>query len=432
MGPLRVRYAAAFAAVLLWIGTAQADGLAKVGSRTLIVDQQPRWPTVARQSAMPLPLASGLFIVPSVSNPLIDGSPNQQVNFQSVNSSYGKQGDPVVIFEASGTSCCGNLAENGGAKFADRTHVVVPIFTVDRGYEIFGFPVFPDGTASFIGERYTRNKDGHQNGPVVVPIRGSKAFAMWGDFFHETGESDASVRGAMISSDGVPTGPDILLEFRNKGYQLPVDGVQLADKRLLLVWKVMYKSDPVKGARFLGRLMRKDGSLRGKPFEVGATNINFFFAELRVTALPDGNFVATWVDDRSGAPQAVYQLFTGTGTPLGEVKLLGAATDTSPIRPDVAALADGRFVITGTLACADGTSRFIAQLAAADGEKLGDPVVLQALANPDVVQEHYSANAATLLNTGVTPDLSRDVYVTWRIDQGKNYNLFGQAVRATP
>jgi hypothetical protein len=431
MGKLRV-YAAACVAVFLSVHIAQADGLSKVGSPVLLVTQQPRWANVARQSTMPLPLTRGVFIVPFVSAPIVGGFVNQQINFQSVTSSYAKQGDPVTIFETTGTSCCGNLAENGGAKLAEKTHVVVPIFTFDRQYEIFGFPVFPDGTTSNIGERYTRNKDGHQNGPVVVPISGGKAFAMWGDFFHETGESETSVRGVLISSESVPTGPDILVEFTNKDYQLPVDGVELANKRLLLVWKVMNKSDPVKGARFLGRLMRKDGKLLGRPFEIGATNINYFFAEMRVTALPSGNFVAVWIDDRSGVPQAVYQIFSESGSPLGATRFLGAATDTTSIRPDVAALADGRFVITGTLTSEDGTSRFIAQLVGADGEKLGDALVLQALANPDVVKEHHSAYAATLLSMRTDPVFSREVYVTWRIDQGNNYALRGQAVQATP
>jgi hypothetical protein len=308
----------------------------------------------------------------------------------------------------------------------------VPIFTVDHQYEIFGFPVFPDGSASNIGERYTRNKDGHQNGPVVIPMRGGAAFAMWGDFFHESGESETSVRGVLLSSDGVPTGPDILIEFKNSGYQLPLDGAQLASRRLLLVWKTMIRNDPIAGARFLGRLMRPDGSLRGKPFEIGTTHINFFLAELRVSALADGNFVAAWIDDGSGSPKAFYQVFSGGGDTLGAARLLGEATDTSPIRPDAAPLADGTFVVTGTLTNSEGSSSFIAQLAAADGEKLGAPLILQALANPDVVKEHYSANSAALLSIRNDPELSHDIYVTWRIDQGKNYKLFGQAVRATP
>jgi hypothetical protein len=426
-----LRACAAACAALLFTGHGvHADGLVKVGSRATLVEQQRQWPT-ARQSAMPLPLSRGVFIVPFVSAPTVDGFAEQHVNFQAVNSSYAKQGEAATIFAASGTACCGNLAENGGAKLAEKTHVVVPIYTFDRQYEIFGFPVFPDGTTSSIGERYTRGKDGHQNGPVIVPMRGKRAFAVWADYFHETGESEASVRGAPISPDGVPAGPDVLLEFKNTGYQIPVDSVQLASKRLVIVWKTLIKSDATAGARFVARLMRADGSLRGRPFEIGATNINFFFAELRVAALPDGNFVAVWIDDRSGSPQAVYQLFSDAGSPVGAVRFLGEATDTASIRPDVAALADGRFVITGTLTNSVGVSSFVAQLIRADGEKLGAPVVLHALANPDVVREHYSANAATLTGT-VSPDLSRDIYVTWRVNQGANYSLYGQAVRATP
>src|SRR5215213_6911097 len=96
---------------------------------------------------MPLPLSSERFIVPFVSEPVIEGVATQRVNFQAISSGYAKDGEPVRIFEASGTSCCGTLAENAGAKFTGKTHVVVPIFTFDKRYEIFGFPVFPDGTA---------------------------------------------------------------------------------------------------------------------------------------------------------------------------------------------------------------------------------------------------------------------------------------------
>jgi hypothetical protein len=415
------------AALVLSANAALGDGLTKVGSKTVIVDRQPRWTTVARQSAMPLPLSTERFIVPFVSEPVVEGVATQRINFQAVSSGYAKDGEPVKIFETTGTSCCGTLAENAGAKFTGKTHVVVPIFTFDKRYEIFGFPVFPDGTALEIGEPYTRGKDGHQNGPVIIPIEGNKAFAMWADFFHEAGESEASVRGVLLSSDGVPTGPDILIERKDKGFQYPVDGAQLSEKRLLLVWKDMINANPVLGTRFLGRLMRPDGGFRGGVFEIARTDANFFLSELRVTALPSSEFVATWIDDRSGAPRAVYQRFSGAGAPVGALQFLGEPSDTSSIRPDVVALADGRFVVSGTLTNTSGASSLVAQLVGADGTKIGGSLVLQALSDPDVVREHHSAPSATLVGGP-----ANDVYVTWRIDKGRNYSLFGQAVRASP
>jgi hypothetical protein len=418
---------------------AAADGLTKVGARTTIVDGALRIGSV-RLSATPVPMAPGKFVVPFAGSDTAGGRAVKTARVQFVDSAFQKQGDPVTLFASDVDSCCASFAENGGLALtspARRSEIVFPLYTVDTRGEVFGFFVDTAGASNQIGERLTRGKDENQSSPVVVPLKGSAGFVMWSDSFHETGESETSVRGAFVDASGRSTGPDILIENKNIGFQVPTDGVQLADGRLLLVWKANTASDVLGYTFFYGRIMRADGRFAGPSFLLGANNGNLFATEMRVTALPNGNFVATWIDDRSGQSFPFYRIFQANGLPTGPAQRFGALGQTGT-RLDVAALADSRFVVIGTLVDATGMV-FVAQLLSPDGTKLGAPLPLQTLRRPDAPGEHHIANAGYLIGmlppTGgvaTAPDPQR-VFVTWRINQpGPSYSLYGQLLRASP
>ncbi|MBX3576074.1 MAG: calcium-binding protein [Rhizobiaceae bacterium] len=101
--------------------------------------------------------------------------------------------------------------------------------------------------------------------------------------------------------------------------------------------------------------------------------------EVDVAVLNDGNFVVTWSGPGHPGDNFAfgisYQLFSPTGQPIGIERLANTvvdpATDTNQTAPQVAALADGRFVIVFESETTINDHEIIAQVFDADGTKRG-------------------------------------------------------------
>ena len=183
---------------------------------------------------------------------------------------------------------------------------------------------------------------------------------------------------------------------------------------------------------FYGQLMTSAGTLVGGPVLLAATNDTQFGSRMRVAALPNGNFVVTWVDDRVGVPVPLYQVYSpdleivSHRSPFATFRTAGTGLN-------VAALADSRFVITGTVSEETGASQLQARLFSPAGAPIGAPLTLQPTGSPDLIAEQHIANAGYLLSVPppagglrLASDLNR-VYVTWRIRRAANlYDIYGQ------
>jgi hypothetical protein len=181
--------------------------------------------------------------------------------------------------------------------------------------------------------------------------------------------------------------------------------------------------------------MRKNGHFAGPAFPLAVTASNYFQAEMHVAALPNGDFAAAWVDGINDQALPYYALFSSTGEPIGSPQLVGdGPAATAPF--DVAALADNRFVVTGSLKSGAPASNFIAQLVAANGQKVGAPLILDSFDDLSGSPEHHTANVGYLLGqpAGGGLETASDphrIYVVWRTDRrDSRYSLFGQAIRA--
>jgi hypothetical protein len=440
MKMVRMGVVCAALASLLLAGPASAEGLSRATAIRTVVSNVPlsRNQQLANHTSTPIPLRANVFMAPFAGA----DAGSAGLRYQAVDSTFSPLGSPVTIQAPGGDNCCAGIAENGGAKLGNnRSLVSVPIFTVEGAAgEVFGYSVASNGTPIDPGAAgspnpfLTQEKPGNQGAPVIVPISNGTAFAMWSDRFHEAGESESSVRGRIVSADGETIGDEILIENIDSGAQTPVDGVQLKNGLLLLVFTASNPSDILGRVQFLGRLMRPNGELVGIPFRLGATNTS---REMRVAALPNGNFVVTWVDDRVGLSVPVFRIFS----PNGRALLPAQPFDTYASlgrRLDVAALSDSRFVIAGTLHPNSGSS-FVAQLFSPVGQKVGEPLVLQRFNNPEAIREHHLANAGFLLGTAppsggiASASDPRRVYLVWRVNTpGLTYALRSVVLRADP
>ncbi len=191
-----------------WSDFAVADGLSPASPRQLLVAGAERVSDAARQTATPVPLRPGVFILPYATNqPGIGPHPDGAARFQAVDASFQAIGEPGTLI--TGLADCGaSFAENGGAKLGGGiTQLALPVYLYDgSALEVLGRSVAADGEPLVIGERLNRRREGHQSGPVIIPMRGGTAFALWSDFFHGAGESEASVWGALVAADGKTSG----------------------------------------------------------------------------------------------------------------------------------------------------------------------------------------------------------------------------------
>lgn len=286
------------------------------------------------------------------------------------------------------------------------------------------------GTARPIGDEFRVNliTDDPQLNPAVT-ARADGSFAIVYSSGEENHLPGTSVNMRIIGADGVPTGPELLTDYdyyhQNARIAAFADGrtvtvwsgedegegeiraangsvlssfvfgwdgrvkpkavATLADGAFALLWYGQRdENDAQEGGlpAFYGQIRAANGSA-GAVFEIGAAP----GADPRpsIVQLSDGNIVVVWQDDAPDADPAAdpdgtevkARIFSPAGVPLGEAFTINALAAGDQRDADVAALADGRFVVTWRDANGEpGEPNPGASIRAAvfggDGRRLGD------------------------------------------------------------
>ena len=132
---------------------------------------------------------------------------------------------------------------------------------------------------------------------------------------------------------------------------------RLSDGNFVVIWQ----DDPVglapevdpDGTNLIGRIFSPSGDIIGAPFIVNSTLVGDQF-NADVAALSDGRFVVTWHDTTGeagvpGAGSAIRaQIFDSDGSFIGDEFLVNTSAAFDQGDPSVAGLGDDRFVITWT------------------------------------------------------------------------------------
>jgi Ca2+-binding RTX toxin-like protein len=162
------------------------------------------------------------------------------------------------------------------------------------------------------------------------------------------------ISGQVIAPDGTPVGGPFAISDEVTGWY--PDIVTLGDGRMLTIWTG--RLGGVDGV--VGRILNADGSPAGDEFFVAEAAAGSW-AGHEATVLANGSVVVTYVrNDHS----LHVTLLSPAGVPSALDVPLGEGTT-----PKVAALADGRFVVTWH---DDATSDIKAQIFAADATPIGD------------------------------------------------------------
>jgi Ca2+-binding RTX toxin-like protein len=118
----------------------------------------------------------------------------------------------------------------------------------------------------------------------------------------------------------------------------------LADGRFVVSWPSLTET----GYDIRAQIFNADGAESGAEFTVNTTVANDQLGS-SVAALADGSFVATWTDEGgTGGGDIRARIFNAAGTQSAAEFLVNTTTAGRQSRPEVTSLADGRFVVTWT------------------------------------------------------------------------------------
>ncbi|MEJ0040526.1 MAG: tandem-95 repeat protein [Gammaproteobacteria bacterium] len=159
-----------------------------------------------------------------------------------------------------------------------------------------------------------------------------------------------------------------------------------------------------------------DGVKIGEEFRVnGVAEGNQ--SQASIAALNDGGYVVTWTGQDESGTGIYSQRYDASGCAIGKNELVNTNETNEQVDPAVTALATGGFVVTWTSwGSVDSTLDVYAQRFGVDGEKLGDPV----LVNSHTTYEQTSPAIAVLADGSVV--------VTWQSnnEDGSGYGIYAQ------
>jgi Ca2+-binding RTX toxin-like protein len=200
-----------------------------------------------------------------------------------------------------------------------------------------------------VSDQWDVTADGLSDGRFVVT---------W--FSRDTGDgSGGCIRARVYSADGTPDlavngGNDFIVNTKTEFDQHAPVVTALEGGRFVVVW---HSDDSDEGtslnirARVFGADGNPDPAINGgDDFVVNTTTVDSQL-ESTVTALADGRFVVSWRSDdpADGSSSCIRaRLFNLDGTPGGDDFIVNTTADDFQAHPSVAALADGRFVVSWT------------------------------------------------------------------------------------
>ena len=264
--------------------------------------------------------------------------------------------------------------------------------------------------------------------PAVAGLLDGRFVVAWQDFSQTGGDtSSAAIRAQIFNGDGTMSGGELLVNTATQFDQQTPTITTLADGRFVVAWEDNSHTgaDPSLSA-VRAQIFNADGTTSGSEFVVNATTLARQ-DQPGIAALPDGRFVVAFHDESTtggdndgGAIRA--RIFNGDGTQSVAEFLVNTTTVDSQDLPTVAALPDGRFVVTWQdFSRTDGDTSGGAirgQIFNGDGTKSGSEL----LVNTTTLNNQVDPTVAHLLNDRFV--------VAWMDASQTGGDTSGQATRA--
>ncbi|HEX5500881.1 MAG TPA: hypothetical protein VFX03_16710, partial [Thermomicrobiales bacterium] len=210
----------------------------------------------------------------------------------------------------------------------------MPIATIGEDFAVNTTATSRDWTLPVLGPGPT---------PSLIALTDGRFVAAWPSIDSDTPFASSTVRGRIFNADGSPAGDDFVLNSTTGGKQIDPSLAALANGRFVATWESDETSDG-SGTCIRGRVFNADGTPAGDDFILNSTVIGNQ-SDPSVAALADGRFVVTWesgdAGDGSSGPCIRGRVFNADGTPAGDDFILNSTATGTQFSPTVTALADG-------------------------------------------------------------------------------------------
>ncbi|MDP9421298.1 MAG: hypothetical protein M3Q19_00425 [Pseudomonadota bacterium] len=157
-------------------------------------------------------------------------------------------------------------------------------------------------------------------------------------YFTAWSEPDGFVEGRMIENDGDPTGDEFRVNSTTTNVQTDPSIVQLTGGNIIVTY-TDFSVDP--GGDLLARVLSSGGTLGT---ELIISNAGADDSDSDVAALADGGFVVTWTRDFGTDLDVRAAIFNADGSVRNSLVIIDSAAD-SASHTQVAGLANGNFVV---------------------------------------------------------------------------------------
>lgn len=244
-----------------------------------------------------------------------------------------------------------------------------------RRFAATGAPLEPDFQISI--QPYTWVSHGEPS--VAGAADGSFVVAWHSNFSDASDQSSFSVQGRRYAADGSPLTGQFQVNTFTTGPQATADVAAAADGGFVAVWRSTGSAGgDTSGTSIQGARFDEDGEPVGTECQVNTYTTNNQYGPA-VAAEADGGFVVVWESLGSpGTDTSEWSIqgrrYAADGSPLAAQFQVNTYTTGSQAVPDVAALADGGFVVVWAGGGAPGVTWTVqGRRYAADGSPLGAP-----------------------------------------------------------
>ncbi|RTL21247.1 MAG: hypothetical protein EKK55_16455, partial [Rhodocyclaceae bacterium] len=258
----------------------------------------------------------------------------------------------------------------------------------------------------------------YQYQPSVSPLAGGGYVVVWTSRAQD-GSNDG-IYAQRYDASGIPVGPEFRVNSSTSGYQVEGQVTGLSDGSFVVLWTDQSGLDGSSYGIYMQRYSALGVALGGQQ-RVNATTSSQ--QELPTVAAYDGGFVTAWASySQDGSGWGIYaQRYANDGSAVGAEFRVNSTTSGEQYEPEVAALADGRFVVVWRDNSQDGSSYGVyAQRYNADGTAAGSEFRV----NTATSGAQYEPAVAMLEGGGFV--------VTWRSDNqdGSGAGVYAQRYAA--
>ncbi|WP_165493836.1 calcium-binding protein [Azotobacter chroococcum] len=258
---------------------------------------------------------------------------------------FGADGTPIGAELQVNTTTFDLQALPGIATLTDGGFVITWMSSVQdgSGYGIYAQRFGADGTPIGAELQVNTTTASNQRVPNIAALAGGGFVVGWASNGQDG--SGYGIYAQRFGTNGTPIGTELQVNTTTANSQEQPSIAALSDGGFVVTW--MSQGQDGSGTGIYAQRYAADGAPLGGELRVNTTTASDQSLP-SIAALSDGGFVVTWTSTgQDGSGTGIYaQRYTADGAPLGGELRVNATTANTQEQPNIAALADGGFVVT--------------------------------------------------------------------------------------